>query len=128
MLNSGCRELFEWLDEHRVRVALITRNSARSVTTVIERHGLRIDLILTRADAPPKPSPDALHLACKRLQVSGSDAWMVGDGQYDVEAGLAAGIRTVWVSHRRRPRPFDAIPWKTVEDLHELQALLRACA
>jgi phosphoglycolate phosphatase-like HAD superfamily hydrolase len=48
---------------------------------------------------------------------------MVGDGQYDVEAGAAAGVRTVWVSHGRE-RPFRAEPWRTVSDLCELQTLL----
>jgi FMN phosphatase YigB (HAD superfamily) len=49
---------------------------------------------------------------------------MVGDGQYDVEAGLAAGVRTVWVSHGR-PQAFDARPWRTAADLCELQMLLQ---
>ena len=53
---------------------------------------------------------------------------MVGDGRYDVEAGLAAGIRTVWVSLGRSPRPFAAEPWRTVADLPELTDLLRGCA
>ena len=52
---------------------------------------------------------------------------MIGDGQYDVEAGAAAFVRTVWVSHGK-PRPFAAEPWRTVRDLHELTALLRSVA
>jgi FMN phosphatase YigB (HAD superfamily) len=51
---------------------------------------------------------------------------MVGDGRYDVEAGRAAEIRTVWVSHDR-PRAFDATPWRTVRDLRDLVSLLDSC-
>jgi FMN phosphatase YigB (HAD superfamily) len=51
---------------------------------------------------------------------------MIGDGQFDVEAGLAAGMKTVWLSHGRT-RPFAAEPWRTVRDLHELATMLRAC-
>src|SRR5262249_17243513 len=112
-LNPGCRELLDWLDENGIRTALITRNSALSVKTVIERHGLRIDLTLSRADARPKPDPHALHEACRRLEVREGEAWMVGDGQYDVEAGNAAGIATVWLSHDRA-KPFAAEPWSVV--------------
>jgi HAD superfamily hydrolase (TIGR01509 family) len=125
-LNPGCRELLEWLDAREVARALITRNSRRSVETVIERHGLRIDVLIAREDAPPKPDPTPLRLACEKLGVCGAAAWMVGDGQYDVEAGNAAGLRTVWVSHRRR-KPFDATPWREVVDLIELAGLLKSC-
>jgi HAD superfamily hydrolase (TIGR01509 family) len=126
VLNPGCREVLEWIDTRGIRTALITRNSATSVSTVIERHGLRIDLILTRHDTKPKPDPEALHLACRRLEVRELDAWMVGDGQYDVEAGNAAGIPTVWLSHNRA-RPFTAEPRHVVADLHSLLAMLQEC-
>lgn len=54
------------------------------------------------------------------------DAWMIGDGRYDIEAGLAAGAKTVWFSHDRQPE-FMAVPWQTVRNLFELTALLRKC-
>jgi HAD superfamily hydrolase (TIGR01549 family) len=125
-LNPCCRELLDWLDENGIRTALITRNSTASVKTVIERHGLRIDLTLSRADARPKPDPHALHEACRRLEVCEQDVWMVGDGPYDVEAGNAARIPTVWLSHGRE-KPFAAEPWKVVRDLGELLRMLQTC-
>lgn len=125
-LNPGCRELLDWLDGRGVGKALITRNSRRSVETVLARHKLGIDVLVAREDAAPKPDPEPLRLACARLGVAAADALMVGDGQYDVEAGRAAGIRTVWVRHRRR-RPFAAVPWREVEDLIELADWLRRC-
>jgi FMN phosphatase YigB (HAD superfamily) len=54
------------------------------------------------------------------------EAWMIGDGAYDVEAGLAAGASTVWISHGR-PKEFAAEPWRTVRDLVELTRMLREC-
>jgi HAD superfamily hydrolase (TIGR01509 family) len=126
-LNPGCRDLLAWLKQREIRLALITRNSERSVRTVVERHGLAVDLTITRECARPKPDPEALHLACRRLEVREAEAWMVGDGQYDVEAGNAAAVRTVWISHSRSPRPFAAQPWREVADLHGLAELLRSC-
>ena len=122
-LNEGCRDLLDWLAKRGVRTALITRNSRTSVLTVLGRHGLALDVLITREDAAPKPDPKPLWLACERLGVPPTETWMVGDGQYDVEAGAAAGIRTVWVSHGRQ-QDFDTRPWRTVSDLCELQLLL----
>ncbi|HET6246782.1 MAG TPA: HAD family hydrolase [Tepidisphaeraceae bacterium] len=122
-LNPGCLELLDGLAARGILTALITRNSIRSVRRIVSLHGLKIETILAREDAPPKPNPHPLRLACQRLGVECSHAWMVGDGQYDVEAGLAAGIRTVWLSHGK-PCPFDAAPWREVRDLWELRRIL----
>ena len=73
-----------------------------------------------------KPSPQPLLHACTSLGVAPADTWMVGDGRFDIEAGLAAGAKTVWVS-LGRPKPFAAEPWRTVRDLPELTQLLKDC-
>src|SRR6185295_2632802 len=39
VLNPGCLELLNWLEQHRMAVAVITRNSRISVTTVCKKHG-----------------------------------------------------------------------------------------
>lgn len=122
-LNAGCHALLDGLAARGIGTALITRNSRSSVDTVIRRHGLRIAVLVAREDAEPKPSPEPLWLACRRLEVEPASTWMVGDGQYDMEAGAAAGIRTVWVSHGRT-RNFEATPWRVVRDLVELSRLL----
>jgi HAD superfamily hydrolase (TIGR01549 family) len=125
-LNEGCEELVRWIEQTGIPAALITRNSRRSVETVLARHGLSFAALVTREDCRHKPHPDPLHLACRLLNVTVDDTWMIGDGQYDVEAGLAAGARTIWISHGRE-RDFTAEPWRTVCDLVELTALLRRC-
>jgi HAD superfamily hydrolase (TIGR01509 family) len=125
-LNEGCHELVTFLQARRLPTALITRNSRRSVETVLALHGLAFDVLVTREDGRHKPHPEPLLRACEELRVAPAVAWMIGDGQYDVEAGVAAGIRTVWISHGRR-KPFSAEPWRAVRDLIELTALLREC-
>jgi HAD superfamily hydrolase (TIGR01509 family) len=123
-LNPGCRELLDELASRKIRTALITRNSRVSVQTVLERHRLKIAILVAREDAAPKPSPEPLRVACRKLGINESEAWMVGDGQYDIEAAIAAGVRNVWLSHGR-VKPFDATPWREVRDLLELRAMLR---
>jgi HAD superfamily hydrolase (TIGR01509 family) len=123
LLNSGCGDLLAWIAQRRLSTALVTRNSLINVRIVLARHGLRFDTLVCREDTAPKPHPAPIHLACERLGVLPADAWMIGDGRYDIEAGLAAGVRTVWISHDRE-RYFEAEPWKSVRDLMELRALL----
>jgi pyrophosphatase PpaX len=42
-----------------------------------------------------KPDPEPLHLALERLQISAQQAVYVGDSCHDLQAGRAAGVRTV---------------------------------
>lgn len=124
-LNPGCRGLLEWIEAAGIGTALITRNTRRSVEAFFARHKLHCKVWITREDGRFKPDPSPLLEACRRLSVKPTEAWMVGDGQFDVEAGNAAGARSVWVSHGRA-KPFAAEPWKIVRDLVELREVLRA--
>ncbi len=125
-LNEGAEDLLAWLNQRHMPMALITRNSRASVQTVLANHGLIFDTLITREDGRFKPHPEPLLQACEKLKVAPKDAWMVGDGIYDVEAGVAAGIRSVWVSHGR-DRTFQAQPWKTVTGLPDLTTILKNC-
>jgi HAD superfamily hydrolase (TIGR01662 family) len=118
-LNPGCEALLEWIDTQGIPIALITRNRRRSVDIVLARHGVEIDVLITRDDGLFKPDPSPLLKACERLGVSVKHSWMIGDGEYDIQAGNAAGAKTVWISHGR-VRPFVHVPWLVASDLHEL--------
>ncbi len=124
VLNPGCEELIEWLKSHNVRLAVVTRNTLRSAATVFARLKIPIEVLITRDDGVFKPAPDPLLLACRRLEVSPADTWMIGDGQYDIEAGHAAKIRTIWL-HHGQPRDFDAMPDVELRDLLELHEMLK---
>jgi D-glycero-D-manno-heptose 1,7-bisphosphate phosphatase len=56
-----------------------------------------------------KPKPGLLLEAAKERKLSLSQSWMIGDRWRDVEAGKAAGCRTVFIDHgyTNEPRPRD---------------------
>jgi HAD superfamily hydrolase (TIGR01549 family) len=124
-LNAGCIELLEWIKIKKIETALVTRNTRQSVQTVFHRHGLHFEICITREDGKYKPDPAPLLLACERLGIKRDDAWMVGDGYHDIEAGTAARMRTIWISHGTQ-RDFDAEPTHVVNDLIELRKFLEA--
>jgi phosphoglycolate phosphatase-like HAD superfamily hydrolase len=42
-----------------------------------------------------KPEPDIIHAALKKIGARASDALMIGDTPYDIEAASRAGVRTI---------------------------------
>jgi HAD superfamily hydrolase (TIGR01509 family) len=94
-LIPGTQELFELLRRHRVRCALISNNSRRSATTVLERHNLPFDLVLTRDEVPTKPSPDGFARALDELGAEPAEAVAIGDAHLDLIAARRAGIEEI---------------------------------
>lgn len=53
---------------------------------------------------PSKPDPAPLAYAMRHLRAQPRETWMVGDSPSDIQAGRAAGTRTVAVTYGLRPR------------------------
>ena len=88
--------------ERGLPVALISRNGLRSIERALDNFSRLttedFDLILAREAQPrPKPAPDGVLLAARRLHVDPSRMLVVGDYVFDLEAGRAAGALTVLV-------------------------------
>ena len=92
---DGIQPFLAWMETRQLRRGLVTRNSRKSVELVLGRLGLRFDAVVTREDAPPKPAPDPVWLACHRMNVEPADALFVGDYEFDMVSGRRAGTRTV---------------------------------
>lgn len=103
--NDGADTLLRELGHRGVPTGVITRNSSASVALVVERLVLDFAVTICREHASPKPSPDGIRLALARLGVEPRHAVYVGDHTIDVNAGRAAGTRTIWVSNGRRLTP-----------------------
>jgi HAD superfamily hydrolase (TIGR01509 family) len=100
---DGVLPLLRRLDHHGLRLGLVTRNSRKSVNLIQARLGLPFLTIVTREDAPPKPAPDPILLACHRLGLRTDEALFVGDFEFDMLAGRRAGVRTVLLSNPVQP-------------------------
>lgn len=87
-----------------VGVAIVTRNCRRATDAVMAMAGLACPIVLTRDDVVRyKPDPTHLLAALERLGAVPETAVMVGDHPMDIQAGRAAGTRTVGVLTPGRP-------------------------
>ncbi len=107
--NDGAEHTLRTVQAMSLPVAIITRNSRTSLRAVCRQLGIRVDLLVTREDAPPKPDPAALRLVAQRFGIGPGRLVMVGDFRHDTQAGRAAGARTVLLTNGREPDwPVDA--------------------
>lgn len=99
----GVAELLDRLARAGLRAGVLTRTARRFALATLARTGLHCDPVLGREDAPPKPSPAGIWQICNYWGLRPEQAAMVGDYQFDIEAGRRAGVRTVLYTAGRAP-------------------------
>lgn len=99
-LNKDVPSLFDFLERKGIKRALVTRNNEEAVRLVLEKFGLKFDVVITREDAAPKPSKEPVLLACKRLRLSPEEVVLVGDYKFDLIAGRDAGVKTLLLKNK----------------------------
>jgi len=85
------------LDRRGYRLAIVTSKHRRSAMRGMELCGIvsHFDAIVTPEDvSEPKPHPEPVLCALRRLGVRPDEALFVGDSPHDIAAGQAAGTRT----------------------------------
>jgi len=96
-LKEGIEELFDILDRYEVKKGVVTRNCRKSVDLIMARFGIKFDVVVTREDAPPKPSKDSVVYALRKLNLSPFESILVGDYEFDMVAGKKAGVFTIFL-------------------------------
>lgn len=124
----GAVETVRALRKAGMRCGAVTARSNVSSLGTLEGAGLGglLDVVISAEDTPrTKPFPDPIFAALDRMKVPAAEAVMVGDTAADIEAGRAAGVRTVGALYGffgeklRESRP-DFL----LNDISELPALL----
>ncbi|MFO1210816.1 MAG: HAD-IA family hydrolase [Amaricoccus sp.] len=104
-LYPGARAALDRLAEGRL-LGVATGKARRGLDHIVEAHGLG-HLFATRQtadDHPSKPDPSMLVAALAETGVAPHRAVMVGDTEFDVLMGRAAGMPTVGVAWGYHPR------------------------
>ena len=125
--QAGAAALLEALRARGVRLGIVTRNSVALAAETLQRAGLQHFFapahVIGRESAAPKPEPDGIRLLLDAWQAEASDAVMIGDFLYDLQAGARAGTATVYYDAESAGR------WSAQAHLHvghhdELRSLL----
>lgn len=98
---DGVRKTVAWCREQGWKTAVVTTKGEHEADLLLRNLGDRdlFDAVVGDDDVRAlKPDPAPVLEACARVGVAPSDAVMVGDTRYDVEAGHAAGCATIGVA------------------------------
>lgn len=105
------------------KVAVLTRNNHINTKTTLESAGLlqyfKEENIITREICEPKPSPKAILGILERTGTLPVDAIIVGDYKHDIEAGLSAGIHTLYFDSEHQGL-WTALAERTITDFNEV--------
>ena len=122
----GARDLLQRLRAAGHRTAIATNRPTRFTHIILKQLNAAdfFDYILCGDKvANPKPAGDMLEHILQKFELTAAEAVYVGDMAIDVEAGHAAGLRTVAVttgSHRREDLD-PAKPFAVIEHLRDLE-------
>ncbi len=98
VLFNGIEAVLAEIESRKTSWGIVTNKPRRFSEPLIRALQLheRVSCLVCGDDAPrAKPDPDTLLLACKMTGVSPIDCVYVGDAERDVQAGRAAGMKTV---------------------------------
>jgi HAD superfamily hydrolase (TIGR01509 family) len=104
VVNPEARSTLLALRSRGVGTACVTNSPAplaREILAAAEL-GDTLDTVLAAGDVPqPKPAPDMVLAACRRLHTAPADALLVGDSRFDEAAAAAAGTMYLHYDVRR---------------------------
>ena len=97
-LFDGVDELLTQLESKGILWGVVTNKPRRFTVPLLDSINLmqRATCVVCGDDVKePKPHPASLLLACQQAKVQPQDCWYVGDAERDIQAGRAAGMKTV---------------------------------
>lgn len=97
-LFEGVEDLLKLLEKRGVRWGVVTNKPAWLTQPLMDNLQLtaRAACSISGDDVPrPKPAPDSLLKACAQMQLDPDVCIYVGDDKRDIEAGRAAGMKTI---------------------------------
>jgi phosphoglycolate phosphatase-like HAD superfamily hydrolase len=117
-------EFLRAVGELGIRKAIVTLLSGGATSIVLGLHGIQADVVVARESRlRPKPYPDQVIEALRKLGIKSHHAVMIGDSEWDEEAASAAGVCFIAITNGRVNHGFRR-PVIIVNDLGEASRLI----
>jgi 2-phosphoglycolate phosphatase len=96
-LFDGISSLLQELLNRGMQWGIVTNKAARFTDLLVPQIGLQQASCVVSGDTTPhaKPHPAPLQEAARRLALQPEECWYVGDDLRDIQAGRAAGMKTI---------------------------------
>jgi len=96
-LFDGVAQLLTHLEQQGIAWGVVTNKAGRYTNPLVPQIGLgHAGCVISGDTTPhPKPHPEPLFEAARRLKLEPQQCWYVGDDLRDIQAGQAAGMTTV---------------------------------
>ena len=125
-LRPGVGDMLASLKSQGVTTALLSRNSRQSVETVMSRHQLSFDVVVSRDEPPIKPDPQSILQIMRYCSAAAARTLMVGDYIFDLDAARGAGVASALLvePHAHLP-PFAVHASYIIRNMGDVPMLLR---
>lgn len=133
-LHNGIGDLLDLLKEKNIPISICTGRTWSTTEIILDHLGLMerfVTVIAYDHVSKPKPAPEGLILAMKKMDLSPEDTMFVGDSNFDIVAGRAAGVHSVgalWdtLTSREALEPYNPHSWaQTPSDVWDIFSKLR---
>jgi phosphoglycolate phosphatase/pyrophosphatase PpaX len=129
---DGVSPVLAQLRQGGMRLGIWTGRDRETTDWLLGHHQLvqYFDTVVCGDDlSTHKPDPEGLQEIMRRLGVRAHETLFVGDADVDVQGGVACGVDTLLIRHRRQiPDAVRASAWRTVDWPRDAYEIALKCA
>lgn len=106
----GVREVCAWIHQHDGLNVIVTHRRVQSTQELLDFHKLSSyfdDILSSEQGFPRKPDPTMIFATLEKHNLLPEETLFIGDRDLDIQAGMAAGIRTCLFGNLEIPTPVD---------------------
>jgi HAD superfamily hydrolase (TIGR01549 family) len=118
-LKPGMRGFLDLLNKKGIKKALVTNNSQKNVSFLLEKFNLEFDCVISRESGLWKPSGAPFQAVLEKSGLKKEECCVVGDSHFDIKAAEEAGIPNVFILNEDKER-FASMPAELFSSVEEL--------